>query len=410
MKPFLLPLFAVATLFPRLLSFPSPWEQVQLTELLFFPLLWLFRKELFDSVRRLPAFSSAAGLYVVIGVISGFASGEMGAVLEAGSRGYLAALALLTVAHLYRYGPGQLEAWWKWGTVITAAAALAYYALIMVGVPDQLNWVERFSDYPYLGEVYRMRATGNTYGMWMMLTLPGLLIALGDWHRGRGRLWPVGLILMAMLPTLSKELLLVLTGFLLLSNSPAAVRVGGSVLLGIVLVLGTHYLVVDSESGHHPTSYLGNSTLVSVGDYHLVESVYLPIKRAALRVGQQHPWLGVGPGQFATFSQGAVPPGELPPAFGPFDPHSVWTGTIAETGILGLLTLITLVAVLFAYWPKQITVVGALLILFLISSVFKDVLNFRGLWVLIGWFLAQGAGVSHAKEGATSERGRVSLA
>ncbi|MGB3802230.1 MAG: hypothetical protein WA952_20580, partial [Lewinella sp.] len=97
---------------------------------------------------------------------------------------------------------------------------------------------------------------------------------------------------------------------------------------------------------------------------------------------------GVGPGQFQYHTEALEATGQYPTHFGRVNPHSAWTGAFAETGLLGLLGLILLVASLFHYRPGQWTVPAVLLLLFLIASIFKDVMNFRGLWVLIGLYLA----------------------
>lgn len=392
MKPYLIPLFAVATLFPRLLALPAPLQQVQLTELLFLPILWLFRFDLWQQCRRFPLFSAAAAAYVFIGGTSAVWAASAGAILEASARGYLAVVSLLTAAHIYQYGAEKLARWWKWGTIITATAALAYYILIMLGVPDIANWVAGFQDYPYFGDVYRLRATGNTYGMWVMLLLPGLLLAWLDFRTGRSSLWPVGLLLVAILPTLSKEFLLAIAGLLLLAKLPPLIGRVLPMALMVVLVFGTHYLLVSSKTVGTSTSYQGEITSMALGSYKVVESVYLPIKRVAVRVGLDNPWLGVGPGQFARHSEAAARPGELPNNFGPFDPHSVWTGAFAETGIFGFIALILLFLVLLGHRPGDLTTIGGVLLLFLVASLFKDVMNFRGLWLLIGWYLVQGEG------------------
>lgn len=38
--------------------------------------------------------------------------------------------------------------------------------------------------------------------------------------------------------------------------------------------------------------------------------------------------------------------------------------------------------------PNQRTVPAVVLLLFLVASIFKDVMNFRGLWLMVGMYLA----------------------
>ena len=63
------------------------------------------------------------------------------------------------------------------------------------------------------------------------------------------------------------------------------------------------------------------------------------LHRAALQVFKEHPWLGVGPGEFALeiyrrqAEQGADWGGLRVPT--PWDPHSTYFGALAETGVVG---------------------------------------------------------------------------
>lgn len=352
-------------------------------------MIWLFRREVGETIRAYPYFFGAAALYLLANFSSAIWAGNAGAMLEAGARGYLIVLGALTLAYLRQFGRERLLGWWKWGTVAVAGIGLLYLGLIYSGVPDRLNWVATFPDYPYFGGVHRLRGTAVTYGMWVMLLLPGFIFAFDDYRNQRGALWPVGLLLLAMLPTLSKEVILAVTGAVLLTDLPAVLRYTVATALTAVLVLGTHYLLLSERSTQQADNYTNGQALLQYGDWTIVESVYTPIKRVAIRVGLQHFWLGVGPGQLYRHSTEAMHPGELPENFGRFDPHSAWTGAFAETGLFGLLGLLMLVAVFWYYRPAALTPVAVLLLLFLIASIFKDVMNFRGLWVLMGVYLSQ---------------------
>ncbi len=387
-KPWLVPAYTAATLFPRLLHLPGLPAGVQVTELLFLVLLPLFGRDLAAEVRRYPAFSIAVGAYVLANLTAGFWAGTAGAMVEAGARGYLGLLPFLVGAHLRLFGDARIISTWILATGGVAAAALLYYLLFWAGMPDYFGGLSYFDQYPYFGSVYRLRATAHTYGMWVMLLLPGLILAYDRYRRGTAPRWQFGLIAVALLPALSKETLLAAVGLALLSGWPSHRKYAAAVGLTVVLLLATHYVVVSTRAGARPDNYVGDRVLVKTGNWEMVETVYLPIKRITVRVARNHPWLGVGPGQLVRYSTSAARPGELPENFGPFDPHSAWTGAFAETGLLGLLSLLALVAVLFHYRPEHLGVFGVLLLLFLIASVFKDVMNFRGLWVLVGIYLS----------------------
>ena len=255
--------------------------------------------------------------------------------------------------------------------------------------------VSYFADYPYLGAVYRLREPAQTYGMLYMLLLPGLVFAYRDWRGRSGAIWPVAIIALAGLLTLGKENLLFPIGVLLFEAAWGGPGRRRTVLrlaaagLSAVLLLGTHLLVVRSDSSLLDTAFTSGRSVARVGAYTLVETNYTTNKRAALEVGLEHPLLGVGPGRFAQATVALVGSGRYPVHFGRFDPHSAWTGAFAETGLLGLLGLLALVVALYGYRPADpVPALAVLLLLFLLASVFKDVGNFRGVWVVVGGYVS----------------------
>ena len=390
-KPYLLPLYAAATLFPRLLNLPDPLGQVQLTELLFPALLWAFRWEVLATCRQFPLFTWSLTAYVGANLLSALWAGDAGAMLEGGARAYLGVVAILTITHLSHYGQRSLARWWETATVIVAAGALGYYLGVRAGLLSPDSAMPTYAAYPYLGDVMRLRGTGSTSGMWVMLLLPGALFSFDRWKRSDQPVpWSFTIITAAIVVSWSKELLLVAMGATLLWRYRGVGRrliAGG---LAVVLLIGTHYIVVaDGPPDPAEVRYRGAATGVRLPGYQLVETVYVPIKRASLRAGAAHPLLGVGPGNFFDYSEETTLVGELPPGFGRIDPHSTWLGAFAETGLLGLLTLSLLVGVIWRLGGGGVLgPVAVALLLFLVASVFKDVANFRGVWVLVGGYVS----------------------
>lgn len=383
----LLPLYCIAVLFPRLLSLPEPLQQVQLTELLFPFILWSFRQEIIRTLRQYPIFFTAAGCYVAANLVSASLSGDASALLEASARGYLVLLSGVVIAHTVCYGRKQLSDVWLAGTILVAILGLVGYFLYAITDINVWRWVATFQDYPYLGEVTRLRGTAQVYGMWVMLLLPGFCLAVAKFSLGQIPLWAALLIAAAILPTLSKEILLLLIAAILLSSASVRQKWLWGTMLSILLWGGTHYIVTSADTAQ-ASGYTSGQTSIDVLGLKVVESVYLPIKRVGLRVGEQNPWFGVGPGKFHEQSTSVVFPGELPQEFGSFDPHSTWTGAFAETGLVGSVGLIFVIVALFYHRPASMTVWATVALLFLIVSIFKDVMNFRGLWVIIGLYLA----------------------
>jgi O-antigen ligase len=390
-RRYLLPVYAVATLFPRLLDIPSPFSALQLTELLFPVLLFAYWRPLLRQGHRFPTFSLALAAYLLVNLLAGFFAADAGAVWEAMGRMYLGILPFIVLAYVGRWGSDRLRTWWVRGAVGVAGLAIVAYLAIWMGASDPVRWVGLVADYPYLGEVYRLRGTASTYGMWVMLLLPALVFGFSDWWEGRGSGWKVGILTLALVPTFSKELLLLPIGAILLTGAGSPWRYGVVGVLIVLLYAGTHLVLRPATSVGRADIFVAGEPLAELYGYRVYESVYVPIKRVGWRVGRAHPWLGVGPGRFVDYSTDYTLPDELPRGFGPFDPHSTWTGALAETGWPGLLSLSGLVIVLWRRRHAADREVAVLLLLFLLTTGFKDVMNFRGVWLGVGWYLSGGS-------------------
>lgn len=346
------------------------------------------RGDLSAAINRFPRVALVMFLYVAVNFLSAWASSDAGALLEAGGRAYLAVLAFLVIAYLQRYGEECLVRWWSTATVVVSVVTIIYYLLVVGGMTDHLNWIGRIKDYPYIGEVIRLRGTANVYGMNFMLLLPGWIFLFSHWQKDRDRVLELLIVTVAMLLTLSKECALLPIAVLIMEMRPLAWR--GKIMLGLMiagLMAGVHFLLVQADFATLQTEATSGREWPLGPDYKLAETNYTENKRAAWLVWQANFWVGVGPGRFAASTEPLVGRGEYPAHFGRFDPHSAWTGALAETGILGFITLAGLVCVLFYHRPYQVEAFAVLLFLFLVVSVFKDVMNFRGLWVIIGAYL-----------------------
>jgi len=117
---------------------------------------------------------------------------------------------------------------------------------------------------------------------------------------------------------------------------------------------------------------------------------YLLLKRIAWRAFRHAPWTGIGLGAFQRETERAYREGTLPFNYRTMDPHSMLLGRLAETGIVGGISLALLwVGVLVialsgvpaaaGTWWHRAALCGALGLL--INSVNVDIMNFRFLWL-----------------------------
>ena len=400
-KSWLLPAYVVATLFPRLLSLPGLPAQVQLTELLYPLLLVVFYREGLAECRRYPLLAGAVVIYCGANILAGiFAplpeNGEslsISQLKEPAARCYLGSVLFLTMGALRTYGTERLTAVWRWVTVAVSALCIIVYVAVVLGNPDLGYFVSHFDVYPYLGSVYRLRGPGVSYSMLYILLLPGMFLAL-ERAQMTGKWYGALVICLAGVLTIGKENLLLPLGILLWfawrfrSLVYRVLTLAAAGLIATVLLFGTHFILVSESENLSETAYSNGRSWFGDSPYSLLETNYTENKRAALIIAGRYPLLGVGPGNFGEHTALLVEEGRYPRNFGRFDPHSSWTGALAETGLVGLLALCFLAFVLWRIGPAatEAPLLTALLVCLLVTSVFTDLMNFRGLWVLLGWY------------------------
>ncbi|MFK8165206.1 MAG: hypothetical protein AB8H12_22360 [Lewinella sp.] len=277
------------------------------------------------------------------------------------------------------------------------------FLVVLAGGPRILPWLDLIPGYPYLGDVYRLRGPAPTFGMFFMLLLPGFFLAWRYASHRRSSWWWLVVIGMGGALTLGKELLLLPIGvllFLVLSkplkdsdkgfSATRSYYLLGAGMLSLLLMGGTHILPVQPGDPIVATAYTSGKSVASLGNWELLETNYTSNKRAAWLIGNRNPWLGVGPGNFATSTLDLVATGDYPKHFGRFDSHSAYWGALAETGWLGLAALLFLIFSLLRLCSAASNPLWLiLLLLFFLAAIFKDVMNFRGLWLLIGIYLAK---------------------
>lgn len=398
----LLLLYAASLPFVRIWYWPPPLQaKVQPTELIFLLLLpgalSYYRRR--DWQSALPtSLWLALGAYLLANGLAALGAGQPGAVLEAMGRVYLVVVFLLVVLSIRDRGEDWCERLlraWTAGAVLMAGISVAAYVLALAGWSTAL--VQTYINYPYFGTL--LRATGFTGGPGMLI-LVLFLPTLWTWRRWRekGSYLPTFLLLFTACGlSWSKEMLLLLTGMVLADplTSAWSRRYKGLMLAGIALVswLSTHLLLLPNrplaDSYLAGTEYTAGRVLATMGSWQLVETTYLTLKQAALTVAGAHPWWGVGPGQFNAALEQLQTIGDYPAGLPAYDPHSTWWGALAETGLVGLLTLGGIIYLLIRffnnYFPAaersaNIDIILIYLVLMLIESVQKDMMNFRHLW------------------------------
>ncbi|MEM9259404.1 MAG: O-antigen ligase family protein, partial [Bacteroidota bacterium] len=322
-------------------------------------------------------------------------------------------------------GLDQLIQVFLYGTIVLVGITYLGYLVATLGYDNSM--VQIYASYPYLGTVMRAKGFTGGAGMLIIVLLLPTLYSWRKWREGVASGWWFVFLLPVAILTFSKEILLLGLGLALVD--PWFRRRGRrmqALLVGAVAVifwLGTHFIIQErqavADSSLAGTEYTSEKLLWRGDHYQILETSYTALKEASIAVASKYPILGVGPGQFGRFLPAEKRAGTYPQHLPNYDPHSTWLGALAETGIIGLFSLLGLSWLLYqrfaslgyqANTAKHVTVpspaVGGserarertssngtilscliFLLLILILSVSKDVANFRFLWLIIGGLL-----------------------
>ena len=162
-----------------------------------------------------------------------------------------------------------------------------------------------------------------------------------------------------------------------------------------IYILGTHFIIVEKDQNSEllKGDYIAGSALIETDNYSIYPSQYWSLKKISLEaISQSFPW-GLGPGKFNGFAH-EFKKNDAYSTHVPYpDPHSTYLGTLAENGLLGL---ISFVGIIFFITKKSLRILRerspdpyfliCLPITFIaigIEAVSTDVINFRHYWILL---------------------------
>lgn len=264
-----------------------------------------------------------------------------------------------------------------------------------------------YENYPYLGTVFRIRGATPTPTMLAVLLLlcAFFLVTsiLENKQKSKREIIFLSLILVTSFLTFSKTFLLLVfgIGLILLKKMGLFKKINflepiAIFLVTLLFIISSHFLIFSSNSNWNEkletTPFSTNEILFKNDKIIVLESFYIFSKKCAIAVSKMNPILGVGPGNFNNrleqLDKNKFP--ALKKLMG-VDPHSIYFGTLAENGILGL----TCVIYMFYFFvvklreiiekdPIFIYSLFLIFILFLIEGITTDIMNFRNLWVIMG--------------------------
>jgi hypothetical protein len=408
--------------------------KLQMAEVVFLVMLACTVAGWVEGSVRTPDLGVAEGLLLsyllAAGLSTAFAEDRILGLVDFGGEVYLAGVFFLLTA-LTRSETGLrrlLYAWWLGFSIVVCFGWLGLVLAYGFGIDNP--WVMRYSEFPYLGEFYRvlslMRPTAKMLSTYLVLSLSllmGLVLSEEDKRRRRILLIPVVLGGCLFPFTLSRDVLgLVVAMLILVWVSPsrglwirfarAGLATAAAGLLVTTLFISTWHITAfraSREQDRIAGDILNSQFQGMLGWYYAdratgltrlrveveyVFSGYHLLKRAALLMVRERPLLGVGVGNFEVGLKRLREEELLPREFGNFE-HAQSTpfGIAAETGLMGLGLLGAMWFVLLGQVRRSaLTLAGrrqawicsgisAGLIGLLASSIHVDIMHFRYLWV-----------------------------
>lgn len=352
----------------------------------------------------------------LVGALPSFlaTSSAAASAIELVRQGYLA---VIYAAVALAVGGGYLRSV-AWGLALCGAipaiaglAFLAAQASVGLSTPGAGDVMAL----PYVGTVLRLRGFAVSESMLACVLAMAAPVAIGLAANGstaRARAWwaaAAGSIVVAAPLTFSHSVAgvavaVVLGAWPYAEKFPrwraVAVAAAATVvlLLNVAATASVRRVVVGGQSIADETSYhygMGDERLHVGGvtiDYSVMS--YFRLKQVAWAAFMAQPLTGVGLDRFHEVSERAFAEGRLSSTYRAIDPHSTLTGRLAETGIIGGVTLLLLwagaagVALDVSHRPAPdrwiAAAVAAGLAGALINSLNVDIMNFRFAWVGLG--------------------------
>lgn len=289
-------------------------------------------------------------------------------------------------------------------------AAAGMFALGMAMPPD----IGEVMHMPYVGDVLRLRAltfSPSMLGALLTAVAPFVFVGALSNRQGAGTRWVMAgvAVFATMLLTFSHTLAGFLAAMLFvawpllsmrrpLRLAAAAIVVLVAVFFNLTLTASVRSVTYGDGSLSDKTTYPyavgGGETTVGPAriDYEVMS--YFRIKQLALEAFVASPLTGVGLDRFHQVSEAGYRAGRLPSGYRTIDPHSALLGSLAETGVVGGVTLVGL------WWAIGVTgfrVIGsarqhewlaraavAAFIGLLVNGINVDIMNFRFFWAGVG--------------------------
>ena len=291
------------------------------------------------------------------------------------------------------------------GTIPAVAGLVYFIALRVTGAPP---WqpIGEVMVLPYLGDTLRLRALAVTPAMFACVLTAAVPFAITRCGLDRARAWCAWAVVMLVAAVLTfSHVVAGLAVAVLIAAWPSIaawtrrLAIAGVVLLVLVMNFAATISMTSIAIGDigfvdsAKYQYAVGQGHTQIGDVAITYNVmsYARIKQVAWRAFVDHPVAGIGLDQFHIATERAYVEGRLTASYREIDPHSTLLGRLAESGIIGGITLL----LLWAAWALMArdavrggdaiaVAAAAALAGLIVSSLNADIMNFRFVWVLAG--------------------------
>lgn len=411
-----LALYLVACGFQSILVLPFVGDKIQIPEMIFVVLLMvILRQQGLEFLQKVKRFKDQTSLWILpllwlfIHIGSLIFNQSLEGWLECIGVFYLLMVFITLLLLLSSMDfSNRIEFWFNcqlslgWLMSITALIGYVFSWLFSSNLTAQV-----FFGYPYFGDVLRLQGFTTTPAMYVsIITVP---IATCLWyHRqmkgGNGLVWSA--LFFTAVATLSFSKSMIFIGWVWLVwiihpfNRKTLLIWFLAFALFLIHLFFTHFLWVSNETLLHSdfsNSPYSSDEVIWKGEHHsLLGSGYYSFKQTAWKIFRNHPWVGIGPGQYNKAVDQLKAAGQYPLHLASYDPHCSFLGALATLGLAGgilfcLIWFLFLRKIQFAVNQSKLKIRNYLFLLtsiILFESVSMDVMNFRHYWIFAAFAIA----------------------
>jgi hypothetical protein len=374
---------------------------IRLAEALFLPAMAVVLRARGPFLRQ-SAMDAAVGAYLFGSAVGLIASADRTAsLLELVRHTYLAiSYGVVALAVVRGFGPVVAAGLIAMGTVPALIGLL--FALVFFAIPFHAPAIGEVMTVPYAGDVLRLLAFTASPTMFACALMVSLAFALARYltrdDSSSLATGALGVMVLALGLTFSHAwagaafaVLIVL--WPALSGARYARVAGLVIVLGLTVVFNVS-LVVSVRNPDLSYAVDSGHATVAGRTFDFAVMSYFRLKQIAWEAFMAQPLTGRGLDRFHELTRAAYEQGRLPHLYREIDPHSALLGRLAETGVLGGITLVTLWTTLLITgarlarsareWEWFARAGCAAIAGLLLAGVNVDIMNFRFLWAAMG--------------------------